>query len=215
MFQSLKIDTEFAEESDTEIFDKLMQWAAPAGLQDLRVRGSSGFMKYPHYSQTAFESISACAASLEILQLEGFKYSAAVFGRESWSSFRVLRELVLNGVSFDFFDQEEIDPFAGFPALELLSLISCCRCIDRDVDDPLTDVAILVVNGQQLLTLEINKPIGFSEIRVSAARLTSFTFKFAILRSYPITRVSLNAPSLEHAAVNLKGYKDSTVDLIT
>ncbi|CAL1413034.1 unnamed protein product [Linum trigynum] len=213
MVQSLKITIEFADESETENFDRLMECVPSVGLQDLRVLGCSGFMDESHHSQTAFESISTCAESLEKLQLEEFKFSVTAFGRESWSSFRVLRELVLDGVCFDFIGEEEIDPFAGFPALKQLSLSSCFRHIHRD-DDPLVDTAVLGVNGHQLLTLEINKPIGFSEITVSAAKLTSFTFKFEILDSYPITEVSLDAPSLEHAAVNLKGYKDSTVDEI-
>ncbi|CAI0447056.1 unnamed protein product [Linum tenue] len=212
MLQSLMISFQFSDKTDTQSFHKLMQRAASLGLWDLRVFGSYLFMEYFDQSDTVFQSISTCGGSLENLELDGFKFSVPEFGRESWSGFRVLRELALNGVCFEFLGETELDPFADLPALEQLSLSSCGRRMLEE-DWPLSDdyTAILVVNGPQLLTLELNNLTGFSEIRVSALELTSFTFKDGVDEFSLPTKVSLRAPALQHAALDLEGYEDLPV----
>ncbi|CAL1375729.1 unnamed protein product [Linum trigynum] len=206
-----EISFEFSsEQTDIEIFEELMKCAAGHGLLNLWVRGSREFMDLSGRSDTAFGSITHCGPSLEYLELEEFKFNRKRTFGQSCSGFRALTALYLIKCCFDFSRWKRLDPFAHFPALQRLTLIYCsCQIGDDDRPD---ETRCLEINGDQLFSLEIDQPVGFTEIKVSAEKLSRFTYKHQIPDNLRATEVSLNAQSLSWADIELLGYKRLVCD---
>ncbi|CAL1375726.1 unnamed protein product [Linum trigynum] len=175
-------------------------------VRRVSVLNCPGFDERSDVFTALFLSISRCGRSLETLNLKAVRLYPMAFAGPS-PVFKVLTTLTLVDCCLDFSCwNQQVLPFAGFPMLQNLKLISCSCCLDDDDDDPDADEKCLKVSGPQLLCLEIHAPFGFDEIEVSAPKLESFTYRDVIRDFSPITQVSLNAPSLQHANIMMWGY---------
>ncbi|CAL1375730.1 unnamed protein product [Linum trigynum] len=176
-------------------------------VRRVSVLNCPGFDERSDVLTALFLSISRCGPSLETLNLKTVRLYTMAFAVPC-SVFKVLTNLTLVDCCFDFSCwYQQGDPFAGFPVLKNLKLISCSCCLDDD-DDPDDDEKCLEVYGPELLSLEIHAPFGFDQIEVSAPKLESFTYRVVIPDFSPVIQVSLDVPSLQHANIMLWGYAD-------
>ncbi|CAI0441614.1 unnamed protein product [Linum tenue] len=165
-----------------------------------------GFGERSDIFAAIFRSISLCDQSIETLDLKQVQFDNMTFGLQS-SGFKVLTTLTLSECYLDFSSwNQPLNPFARFPMLKNLALISCSCSLGDDPEDEETMRCLKVV-GLQLLILEVDDVFGFDEIKVFAPNLKRYTYKNQIRDFSPMTEVLVNVPSLEHADIKLLGYK--------
>ncbi|CAL1386485.1 unnamed protein product [Linum trigynum] len=165
-----------------------------------------GFGERSDIFAAIFRSISLCDQSIETLDLKRVQFDNMTFGLQS-SGFKVLTTLTLSECYLDFSSwNQPLNPFARFPMLKNLALISCSCSLGDDPEDDETMRCLKVV-GLQLLILEVDDVFGFDEIKVFAPNLKRYTYKNQIRDFSPMTEVLVNVPSLEHADIKLLGYK--------
>ncbi|CAI0491201.1 unnamed protein product [Linum tenue] len=183
-----------------------LRFCTSHGVRQVSLLNCPGFGERSDVFASLFWSISLCNQSLETLNLRAVRLHTLTLGLPA-PAFQVLTSLTLRDCSFQVsrLYQQSVDPFAGFPVLKTLRLISCSRFLD-DNDNPAEVKKSLKVSGLELLSLEIHDPFGFDDIRVSAPKLESFTYRDVIRDISPVTEVSLDVPSLQQASILLWGY---------
>ncbi|CAL1352071.1 unnamed protein product [Linum trigynum] len=190
------IDCQYAFSCSTDLFDRVMKYAASNGhrgsLRHLSISHSGNYLvelalaasiKAHHHHHQSLKTLNLESFSLE---LDGGSGSGATL----FSGFNQLTNLELHNCCMTSSVSSVVEPFVDLPCLKHL------RLVDSYVSPP----CLLKVSGPGLLDLQIHSTfVRYHKFEVFAPKLKSLCFRGGLEQL-----VRLNLPSLDHAKFGVR-----------